>query len=147
MKIGLSFSRCLRDIVEKKVDIADVLVVIARTDFDPKNAEQWAGIWKGYCKGAFHNMNMEWHGYDYENPEHEQLFRDVAIELWEQGKFHQPRKFGAYPRRMPYYWLETILPPEELESVPAAKKAWEHFKLVSGLSKPARSSIEVDNDF
>ena len=41
MKIGLSYSRCVRDIVEGKVDMADVLVIIARTDFDPHNDEQW----------------------------------------------------------------------------------------------------------
>ena len=32
MKIGLSYSRCVRDIVEGRVDIDDVLVIIARTD-------------------------------------------------------------------------------------------------------------------
>ena len=32
MKIGLSYSRCIRDIVEGKVDINDVLVIISRTD-------------------------------------------------------------------------------------------------------------------
>jgi hypothetical protein len=35
MKIGLSYSRCVRDIVDGRVDIADVLVLITRTDFDP----------------------------------------------------------------------------------------------------------------
>ena len=40
MKIGLSYSRCVRDIVEGKVDIADVLVIIARTDFDPRDDAQ-----------------------------------------------------------------------------------------------------------
>ena len=44
MKIGLSYSRCVRDIVEGKVDIADVLVIIARTDFDPNNDEQWQDV-------------------------------------------------------------------------------------------------------
>ena len=33
MKIGLSYSRCILDIVEGRVDINDVLVVIARTNF------------------------------------------------------------------------------------------------------------------
>ena len=48
MKIGLSYSRCVRDIVDGKVDIRDVLVIITRTDFDPRNDDQWAGIWTGY---------------------------------------------------------------------------------------------------
>ena len=130
MKIGLSYSRCVRDIVEGKVDIADVLVVVARTDFDPRNDEQWAGIWSGYSGGSFLNMNMEWGGY---NDEDEQRFRDVSIELYESGKLHQPRQFGARPRRLPYYWLETIVTDDELEDSPVVKDAWDKFKMISGL--------------
>jgi hypothetical protein len=40
MKIGLSYSRCVKDIVDGVVDIADVLVIIARTDFDPHDDAQ-----------------------------------------------------------------------------------------------------------
>ena len=130
MKIGLSFSRCVRDIVEGKVDILDVLVIVARTDFDPHNDEQWGGIWRGYSGGNFLNMNMEWGAY---GPEDEQKFRDVSCQLMDMGKLHQPRQFGAHPRRLPYYWLETIVSEDELESSPAVKDAWEKFKMVSGL--------------
>lgn len=130
MKIGLSYSRCVRDIVEGKVDIDDVLVIVARTDFDPNNDEQWAGIWSGY-HDSFGLSNPEWRNYP---PEDEQKFRDVSIELWETGKFHQPRKFGAHPRRLPHYWLETVLPSDELETNPAVKMAWEKFQTLASLS-------------
>lgn len=133
MKIGLSYSRCVRDIVEGKVDMQDVLVLITRTDFDPRKDDEWKGIWRGYCAGSVMNMNMEWRGYDYNNPEHEKLFRDVSIELWNQGKFHQPRTFGAHPRRLPYFWLDVTLTSEDLESNPAAKTAWEKFQTIAGL--------------
>lgn len=132
MKIGLSYSRCVRDIVDGKVNIEDVLVIIARTDFDPHDDDQWSGIWRGY-HGASAFSNPEWANYP---PEDEQKFRDVSIELWESGKFHEPRKFGAHPRRMPYYWLETILPDDELENNPAVKKAFESFQLLAGLASP-----------
>lgn len=134
MKIGLSYSRCIRDIVDGIVDINDVLVVVARTDFDPHDDKQWEGIWKGYGGGRSGGSpwsQPEWSGYDAED---EDRFRSVTIELWEQGKFHQPRKFGAHPRRLPYYWLETFIPTNELESNPTAKKAWEHFQTVAGLA-------------
>jgi hypothetical protein len=39
---------------------------------------------------------------------------------------------------LPYYWLETSLPAEELESRPAVKKAWEQFQIVAGLSKSTK---------
>ena len=51
MKIGLSYSRCVRDIVDGRVDIDDVLVIIARTDFDPNDDTQWSGIWDDYGGG------------------------------------------------------------------------------------------------
>lgn len=131
MKIGLSYSRCVRDIVEGKVDIGDVLVIVARTDFDPHDDHQWSGIWRGYNGGSIFNSNMEWGNYE---PEDEQRFRDVSCELWDSGKLHQPRQFGAHPRRLPYYWLETVLPESELEDRPAVKEAWDQFQVVAGLA-------------
>lgn len=132
MRVGLSFSRCILDIVEGRVDIDDVLVVIARTDFDPHNDAQWSGIWRGYT--SYGSMsNPEWaHCADEEGAE--DRFRSVSIELWEQGKFHQPRKFGAHPARRPEYWLETVLVSEEIESNPAVKAAWNNFQVVAGLT-------------
>lgn len=141
MKIGLSYSRCVRDIVEGTVPFEDVLVIITRTDFDPENDEQWRGIWAGYCRGSYLNMNMEWSDYDYENKEHEKLFRDVSIELKVAGKLHQPRQYGAHPRRLPYIWLDTILPSEELDKNPGVKAAWNKFQTLAALS-----SVHVDED-
>jgi len=139
MKIGLSYSRCIRDIVDGKVDIADVLVLITRTDFDPHDDEQWTGIWEGYAggsapqtmRGIFGGSNPEWYG---TTDEDEDRYRSVSIELWETGRLHQPRKFGAHPRRLPYHWLESSLPSEELDKFPAVKKAWEQFQVVAGLT-------------
>lgn len=134
MKIGLSYSRCVRDIVDGKIDIADVLIVISRTDFDPRNDEQWQGIWKGYGGGRTEGSPWsmpEWGSY---GPEDEDRFRSVSIELWEQGKLHQPRQFGAHPTRRQEIWLEAVLPSEELERNPAAKTAWERFQTVAGLT-------------
>ena len=137
MKIGLSYSRCVRDIVEGKVDIADVLVVIARTDFDPQDDKQWEGIWQGYHTRSGWS-NPEWAHYP---PEDEDKFRSVSIELWESGKLHQPRQFGAHPSRLPYYWLETFLPDNELDRNPAAKLAFEKFQMIAGLAsgKPLKT--------
>jgi len=130
MKIGLSYSRCIRDIVDGIVDIDDVLVIIARTDFDPHDDEQWAGIWSGY-HGYSPWSNPEWLGY---SDEDETKFREVSTRLYDMGKLHQPRKFGANPSRRPEIWLETVLPSSELEKNPIVKKAWENFQVVAGLT-------------
>ena len=137
MKIGLSYSRCVRDIVDGVVDIDDVLVLITRTDFDPHDDKQWSSIWIGYgggtdnaySRGFFSQSNPEWAGYHDEDQ-----FRSVSIELWETGKLHQPRKFGAKPARRPEIWLETVLPDSELESRPAVKEAWDQFQTLAGLT-------------
>ena len=147
MKIGLSYSRCVRDIVDGAVDIEDVLVLITRTDFDPHNDDEWQSIWRGYGGGASGNplrgmlsgSNPEWAGYEDED---EDRFRSVSIELWETGKMHQPRKFGAHPRRRPEIWLEAVLPNSELETNPAAKKAWDSFQVIAGLS-----NVELDDKY
>jgi hypothetical protein len=122
MKIGLSLSRCVRDIVEGHVDVEDVLLLITRTDFDPTVDEQWDNIWAGYT-----TINPEW--YDLEHDD----VKSVIMNLWEDGKIHQPRKFGARPRRLPYYWLETVVSDEDLEHSPVVKDAWDKFQIVSGL--------------
>lgn len=138
MKIGLSYSRCVRDIVDGVVDIDDVLVLITRTDFDPNNDEEWTSIWQGY-HGRSMMSNPEWAHYPEED---EDKFRSVSIELWETGKMHQPRKFGAHPRRRPEIWLETVLPSEELEKNPAAKKAWDKFQTLAGLT-----NVNLDKEY
>ncbi len=134
MKIGLSFSRCVRDIVEGKVDIKDVLVIIARTDFDPRDQKQWDGIWQGY--GGGYTAGSPWSMPEWSNfsTQDEERVRSVSIDLWNQGKLHQPRQFGARPGRLPYYWLEVGPSQEDMESHPAVKKAWENFQIIAGLT-------------
>lgn len=131
MKIGLSLSRCVRDIVEGRVDLRDVLVLITRTDFDPYEEKQWEAIWEGYT-----NYNPEWQGLD-----HDQVL-DVVTRLWDAGKIHQPRQFGAHPARRREYWLEAVLPGPELERNPAAKDAWDRFQVIAGLA-----DIKLDKEY
>ena len=129
MKIGLSYSRCVRDIVDGAVDINNVLVIIARTDFDPRNDDQWGSIWEGY-HGRSMMSNPEWATYP---PEDEGKFRQISIELWETGKLHQPRKFGAHPSRLPYYWLDTFAPEDKTRNNPVVQEAWDKYKTLAGL--------------
>jgi len=140
MKIGLSYSRCVLDIVEGRVDMGDVLVLITRTDFDPRDDTQWTGIWQGYTLGGL--SNPEWANYDLHNKDHEDKFRSVSCMLYEDGKMHQPRKFGARPQRRPEIWLEAVLPSEELENNPAAKASWEKFQMIASLT-----NVNLDKEY
>jgi hypothetical protein len=142
VKIGLSYSRCVRDIVDGEVDINDVLVLITRTDFDPHDDDQWKNIWLGYGGGYSGGSpwnRPEWGGYLNED---EQKFRDISIELYDSGRMHQPRQFGANPTRRQEIWLETVLPSSELETNPAAKDAWDRFQVVAGLT-----GVKLDKEY
>jgi hypothetical protein len=135
MKVGTSLSRCVRDIYEGTVDTYDVLVIIARTDFDPENDAHWKAIWRGYSGGGNKLGNMhsapEWSSIP---AEHEQSVRDICIALKQQGKLHQPRQFGAHPSRLTHYWYDVILSESVVNSNPAVQAAWENYKTIAGLS-------------
>ena len=132
MKIGLSYSRCIRDIVEARVEYDDVLVIIARTDFDPHNDKHWKGIWEGYRYGGF--SNPEWADAEPNATDEEAsaIYRNVTKQLYDSGKLHQPRQFGSHPPRLPYYWLECIVPDNEMNE--AQKAAFDQYKVITGLS-------------
>lgn len=135
MRVGTSLSRCVRDIYEGTVNIQDVVVIIARTDFDPENNGHWASIWKGYAGGGTPIglwSAPEWSSIPAED---EQTVRDICIQLKTDGKLHQPRQYGAHPQRMEQYWYDLVLTADVVDSNPTAKKAWEHYKLIAGLSK------------
>lgn len=131
MKIGTSLSRCVRDIFDGVVSLDEVLVIVARTDFDPENDTHWTGIWKGYAGDGVGGgwSAPEW----YNHQAHEQEFRDICVKLKKSGKLHQPRQYGAYPQRMNEYWYDVVLTADTHQDNPAIKKAWENYKTLAGL--------------
>ena len=141
MKVGLSYSRCVKDIVDGRVELGEILVIVSRTDFDPHDDKQWEGIWLGYGGGSNNTVwqNPEWRGY---TDEDEAIFREVSIDLWEMGKFFQPRRYGAHPRRLPYHWLEVGLQTEDIEQNPAVKQAWDHFQILAGLATKEKTPLD-----
>lgn len=134
MKVGTSLSRCVRDIYEDTVHIDEVLVIIARTNFDPEDDAQWSSIWRGYAGGngaGSPYSQPEWADIPAED---EAKVRAICINLKKRGKLHQPRQFGSHPPRMNHYWYDVILTDNVVQSNPAAKKAWDNYKMIAGLS-------------
>jgi hypothetical protein len=58
----------------------------------------------------------------------------VIMDLWETGRVHQPRKFGARPIRRREIWLESVLVDKDLEARPAVKEAWDQFQMLASLT-------------
>ena len=134
MKVGTSLSRCVRDIYKGTVDIYDVLVIVARTDFDPENDKHWKQIWEGYAGG--NNSGSIWSQPEWHNipAEDEKQVREICVRLKTMGKLHQPRQYGAHPQRMDHFWYDVVLSNDVVQSNPAAKKAWDNYKMIAGLS-------------
>ena len=123
MKIGLSLSKCVKDIAEGLVKDEDVLVLVTGTMFDFKESKQWESIWNGYAYGP-------WCGYD-----HDEIYA-IVEKLYHDGKLHMPRNFGGYPQptRRSDHWLETILDPEFAGMSESELDAWNQYKFITGLS-------------
>lgn len=124
MKVGFSYSRCVRDIFEGKVNKYDVVVIVARTNFDPDDDQQWKNIWLGYTARG------EWAGLE----DHEDEIRQLTRDLFDKGKIHQPRQFGASIFRAQEHWYDLITTSEVNEENPAVKKAWEQYKILAHLA-------------
>jgi hypothetical protein len=119
MKVGISFSECIRDIVIGKVLFDDVMVICARTNFSVDQLANWISVWDWYKTGT-------WAGLD------EQQTKNVAISLWKTGKIHQPRMFKndvTWGLGRPI-WRDLVVPPGEMEFNTELKTAWDNYQTV-----------------
>lgn len=130
MKIGLSLSKCVADILNGEVDRKEVMVLVTRTNFDPYHDGQWNEIWQGYSSRAAFNTTGIWAQFKGK----EQEVRNLVTDLYDRGLIHQPRQYNlGYPPKVTHHWLETFVSGEE-SSNPAVKKAWDNYKILAGLS-------------
>jgi hypothetical protein len=142
MKIGMSFSRCIRDIVQGTVDINDVLIVISGTDLDPRDDRQWHNVWQGYRERNGWSP-PEWTVF--EDSDEDQV-RSVAIELYETGRLHQPRQYG-HRTKSRHTWLDTIVLPVEMQHNPAVLHAWQQFQIVAGLTNATPDTPDISRSW
>jgi hypothetical protein len=111
----------------------DVLVIVAGTKFDPHNDDDWEHIYYGY--------KLYWDsGYAKGGIGHGELaYRELTIQMYDNGKIHQPRLFDDAYRftgetRWGSHWRDLVLIPEDLAQKPAVQHAWEQFQIVGRLS-------------
>ena len=78
--------------------------------------------------------NPEWAGAEpgLSGEDASNVYRNLTKTLYDNGKLHQPRQFGSTPSRMPYYWLECVMTPEEHN--PAQQKVWDNYQLITDLA-------------
>lgn len=120
MKIGFSFGRCIKDIVNGAVDIGDVVVIITRTNM--LDAETVRIVIDQYLEyGPLVGLT------DYQ-------CHEVAKTLWESGKLHQPRQFGQRYASRPYglHWMDLF--PSIVDQNPSVIDAWNNYRMMLTLA-------------
>jgi len=133
MKIGFSFGRCIRDIVEGVVDIDDVAVMICRTRIENREAlENVIGEYlfrRGYLEGLDKDQCLA-----------------VAYSLWDDGKIHQPRMYGVHyaSRSDQHLWMDLY--PSVTEVSPMVEEAWNQYRMTLGLVHMDRIPTEYNDE-
>lgn len=122
MKIGFSFGRCVRDIVNGTVNIDDVLCVIARTCMPTEHDLK-------YVVGQYLNHRGYLRGLDPDK------CYEVGIELFRTGRILEPRANGIGVMQVPseYVWMDLF---PTVADVPneSVKSAWDAYRMLIGLT-------------
>lgn len=133
-KIGFSASRCIRDIVEDKVLVHDVVLITTGTDCPDLSI--WLKVIDAYAtlpiwdERSLAELDMK-------------KVHEVATELWHQGKVHQPRVMGGYRIRSPFTWMDLVHTKEDRDANPTLAKAWEQAQIIEGLIAPQLSDYDA----
>lgn len=137
-KVGFSASRCIYDIVTEKVEIYDVVMITTGTDCP--TLDQWLNVMKGYASLPV------WDERSLAELDPKKV-EQVAKELWQTGKVHQPRVYGGYRTKSPYVWMDLVHTKEDRDANPILARAWQHAQTIEGLVTPIESDNEVYDMF
>jgi len=117
MKIGFSFGRCIRDIVNGDVSINDVAFIITATNMHDR--EQMTNVLKVYMNEPHYLL-----GLDYEK------CVTIALELWDSNRLLQPRRQGIHRHAQPENSVWVDMFPTALSDKEPVKKAWEQYRFM-----------------
>lgn len=126
MRIGFSFGRCVRDIVNGHVHHDDVLWIIAATRISDR--DQIAGVIDSYRTNRFYLQGLD-----------RERCMDVAHRLWDQGQILQPRLQGIGHNGLGReVWADLAVTPQQTN--PVIQEAWQRYRMLIALcghSQPA----------
>jgi hypothetical protein len=128
MYIGNSLGRCLNSILLGEVSSNEVLCIITRT-----KAEDYAHYIE-VVKQYYEFGNSVAPGYELGNHDWEQV-KELADELWYDGKIHQPRLYASpfRPIGTNDVWLEVV--PTNKSTNQAVVDAYEKYRILASLTK------------
>ena len=121
MKIGFSYGKCVRDIVNGLVSVDDVVYIIAGTAV--RSEDEVRGVVNHYLRrpGYLENLDAE-------------KCTEVALQLWNAEKILQPRlqSNGAWPNTNFGVWVDIF--PTALNNNQSVKNAWETYRCMLHMS-------------
>lgn len=117
MKIGFSFGRCIRDIVNGDVELEDVAFIIAATSMNDE--EHVKNVIRSYLTEPSYLL-----GYN------EQDCMEVGVALWNQNKVLQPRKQGMHRHMQPENAIWVDIFPTAHSDSEAVKTAWDQYRFM-----------------
>ena len=122
MKLGFSFGRCLKDLVNGTVKLEDVMCIIARTHMITE--EHVKNVIKEYTYRRDYLYGLD-------PVECER----IGLELWKSGKILEPRANGISASSVPrdYIWMD-LYPTEADVTSDGVKEAWEAYRLMITLT-------------
>lgn len=132
MKVGFSFGRCVRDIVNGTVDINDVVVIVARTMMQTE--EQVKGVVDHYLGSRDYLLGLD-----------PKRCEEVALKLYNSGKVFQPRNEGhraGFMVHEDYVWMD--LSPTVHEDNELVRKAWQQYQVALKLASATKVPDQVN---
>ena len=124
MRIGFSFGRCVASIVRGEVNIADVLLIVARTRMPTEEDVKWVIEeylnHPSYLAGLDRNKCLQ-----------------VGFELFTSGRIIEPRANGVNTLSVPrdYIWMDLY--PTAVDGVKneGVKEAWNAYRTMISLTE------------
>jgi hypothetical protein len=129
MKIGFSYGRCIRDIVNGEVAYDDVAWIISGTALQDEAAILWCV--EDYLGRPDYLLGLD-----------EEQCKEVGLRLYNEGKVFQPRLQGIRAFRIPEDALWADLFPTTLADNEAAKKAWEAYRFMLHLTEQVPEDVK-----
>ena len=115
MKIGFSFGRCVRDIVNGEVSVDDVAFLITATRIDQE--EHLEQVVNAYLNEPGYLLGLD--------PDRCQ---EVALKLWDTNRILQPRRQGMHRHQQPESSIWVDMFPTELSDNQSVKNAWSNYR-------------------
>ena len=127
MKIGFSFGRCIRDIVNGEVSVDDVAFLITATAIRERDKIKPV-IW------AYQNEPRYLMGLD------EEQCLEVAYQLWDSNRIIQPRCQGMHRHMQPEDSIWVDIFPTTLSDRENVKRAWDTYRFMIHMTE------NIDNE-